>query len=161
MLQVDGCFWSDSVWSSQWHQTSCLFVYFIFYYYAFLYFLFRFLFWSIWFCCCVTCSQFAETMSFQLSFSRRLQFHTAKSIISLFHFFHGTLRPQHPRGLLGTGNGGVRGGLYTYRYTVTSHFNVLLTVRVKVTRQCSQTTTFLKRKESRSGVGPRPFCLPA
>ena len=125
------------------------------------YFLFRFLFWSIWFCCCVTCSQFAETKSFQLSFSRRLQFHTEKSIINLFHFFHGTLRPQHPRGLLGTGNGGVRGGLYTYRYTVTSHFNVLLIVRDKVTRQCSQTTTFLKRKESRSGVGPRPFCLPA
>ena len=29
-----------------------------------------------------------------------------------------------------------------------SHFNVSLTVRDKVTRQCPQTTTFLKRKES-------------
>ena len=42
-----------------------------------------------------------------------------------------------------------------------SHFNVSLTVSVrdKVTRQCPQTTTFLKRKESRSGT--EPFCLPA
>ena len=31
----------------------------------------------------------------------------------------------------------------------------------KVTRQCPQTTTFLKRKESRSGIEPRSFCLPA
>ena len=30
-----------------------------------------------------------------------------------------------------------------------------------VTRQCPQTTTFLKTKESRSGIEPRPFCLPA
>ena len=30
-----------------------------------------------------------------------------------------------------------------------SHFNVSLTVKDKVTRQCPQTTTFLKRKESR------------
>ena len=38
-----------------------------------------------------------------------------------------------------------------------SHFNVSLTVRDKVTiRQCPQTTTFLKRKESRSGIEPRP-----
>ena len=29
-----------------------------------------------------------------------------------------------------------------------SHFNVSLTVRDKVTRQCPQTITFLKRKES-------------
>ena len=29
-----------------------------------------------------------------------------------------------------------------------SHFNVLLTVRDKVARQCPQTTTFMKRKES-------------
>ena len=42
-----------------------------------------------------------------------------------------------------------------------SHFNVSLTVRDKVTRQCPQTTTFLKRKESRSGIEPRSFCLPA
>ena len=31
----------------------------------------------------------------------------------------------------------------------------------KVTRQCPQTTTFLKRKESRSGIEPRSFRLPA
>ena len=29
----------------------------------------------------------------------------------------------------------------------------------KVTRQCPQTTTFLKRKESRSGIEPRSFRL--
>ena len=52
-----------------------------------------------------------------------------------------------------------RGGrLYTYRYAVTDrmtpalrwaanerHFNVSLIVRDKVTRQCPQTTAFLKR----------------
>ena len=42
-----------------------------------------------------------------------------------------------------------------------SHFNVSLTVRDKVTRQCPQTTTFLKRRESRSGIEPRSFRLPA
>ena len=31
----------------------------------------------------------------------------------------------------------------------------------KVTGQCPQATTFLKRKESRSGIEPRSFCLPA
>ena len=31
----------------------------------------------------------------------------------------------------------------------------------KVTRQCPQTTTFLKGKESQSGIEPRFFCLPA
>ena len=31
----------------------------------------------------------------------------------------------------------------------------------KVTRQCPQTTTFLKRKESRSGIEPRSFRLPS
>ena len=31
----------------------------------------------------------------------------------------------------------------------------------KVTGQCPQTTTFLKRKESRSGIEPRFFRLPA
>ena len=36
-----------------------------------------------------------------------------------------------------------------------SHFNVSLIVRDKVTRQCPQTTTLLKRKENRSGVEPR------
>ena len=41
-----------------------------------------------------------------------------------------------------------------------SHFNVSLIVRDKVTRQCPQTTTFLERKENRSGTEPRPFCLP-
>ena len=42
-----------------------------------------------------------------------------------------------------------------------NHFNVSLIVRDKVTRQCPPTTTFLKRRESRSGIEPRPFCLPA
>ena len=41
-----------------------------------------------------------------------------------------------------------------------SHFNISLIVRDKVTRQCPH-TAFLKRKESRSGIEPRPFCLPA
>ena len=41
-----------------------------------------------------------------------------------------------------------------------SHFNVLLIVRDKVTRLCPQTTTFLKRRESRSGIEPRPLALP-
>ena len=39
-----------------------------------------------------------------------------------------------------------------------SHFIHSLIVRDKVTRQCTDTTTFLKRKESRSGIEPRPFC---
>ena len=42
-----------------------------------------------------------------------------------------------------------------------SHFNDSFIVRDKVTRQGPQTTTFLKRKESRSAIEPRPFCLPA
>ena len=42
-----------------------------------------------------------------------------------------------------------------------SHFNVSLIVGDKFTRQCPQTTTFLKRKESRSGIEQRSFCLPA
>ena len=41
------------------------------------------------------------------------------------------------------------------------HFNVSLTVMDKVTGQYPQTTTFLKRKESRSGIERRSFCLPA
>ena len=69
--------------------------------------------------------------------------------------------------------GGGRGRVYTYRYTVTtrmtcikmgsneSHFNVSLVLRDKVTRLCPQTTIFLKRKESRSGIEPRSFRLPA
>ena len=59
---------------------------------------------------------------------------------------------------MGYGGGG-RGRVYTYRYTVTtrmtcikmgsnqSHFNVSLIVRDKVTRQCSQTTTFEEKGE--------------
>ena len=51
-----------------------------------------------------------------------------------------------------------KGRVYTYRYTVTtrmayikmgsseSHFTVLLIVRVKVTRQCPETTTFFEEK---------------
>ena len=54
---------------------------------------------------------------------------------------------------------GGRGRLYTYRYTVTtrmtpfktgcdeSHFNVLLIVRDKVTRQYPQITTFEEKGE--------------
>ena len=42
-----------------------------------------------------------------------------------------------------------------------SHFNVCLIVRDNITGQCSQTTSFLKRKDSRSGIEPRSFCLPA
>ena len=42
-----------------------------------------------------------------------------------------------------------------------SCFNVLLIVRDKLTRQCPQTTTFLKIKKSRSGIEPRSFCIPA
>ena len=63
--------------------------------------------------------------------------------------------------------------IYTYRCTVStrmtcikmgsdeSRFNVSLIVRDKVTRPCPQTTTFLKRKESKSGIDPRSFRLPA
>ena len=39
-----------------------------------------------------------------------------------------------------------------------SHCNVSLIVREKVTRQCPQTTSFFKRKESRGGFEPRSFC---
>ena len=42
-----------------------------------------------------------------------------------------------------------------------SHFNDTLTVKDKVTRLCPQTTTFLKRKESRSRIELTPFSLPA
>ena len=42
-----------------------------------------------------------------------------------------------------------------------SHSNVTSDVTDKITRQCPQTTTFLKREESRSGIEPRSFCLPA
>ena len=42
-----------------------------------------------------------------------------------------------------------------------SHFNVslIIIVRDKVTRRCPQTTTFVKRKESRSGIEPRSLLL--
>ena len=41
-----------------------------------------------------------------------------------------------------------------------SHFNVSLIVRDKVTtRLCPQTTTFLKKKDSWSGIETRPFCF--
>ena len=41
------------------------------------------------------------------------------------------------------------------------HFNVSVEVMDKITRQCPQTTTFFKRKESRSGIKPWSFRLPA
>ena len=44
-----------------------------------------------------------------------------------------------------------------------NHFNVSLTVKDKVARQCAQTTTVLKRRESRSGIKPatyQPNALP-
>ena len=41
-----------------------------------------------------------------------------------------------------------------------SHFNVSLIVRDKVTRQCPWQTTFPKRRDSRSGIEPRPVCIP-
>ena len=41
-----------------------------------------------------------------------------------------------------------------------SHFNVSLIARDKGTRQCLQ-ITFLEREESRIGIEPRSFCLPA
>ena len=70
--------------------------------------------------------------------------------------------------------GGGRGRLYTYRYTVTTRMIPALRwapmratlmfqweVMNKVTGQCPQTPTFLKRKESQSGIEPRSFRLPA
>ena len=41
------------------------------------------------------------------------------------------------------------------------HCNVSLIVRDKFTGQCPQTTIFLKTRESRSGIEPRSFRLPA
>ena len=41
-----------------------------------------------------------------------------------------------------------------------SHFNVSLIMSDKVATRCPQTTIFLKRRDSRSGFEPRPFCLP-
>ena len=82
---------------------------------------------------------------------------------------HRNRTAYYGRGEGGKGyGGGGRGRLYTYRYTVTtrmtpplkmgsdeSHFNVAIMVRYKVTRQRSQTTTLLKRKDSRSGESNR------
>ena len=42
-----------------------------------------------------------------------------------------------------------------------SHFNVSVGSDRKVTRGCPQNTTFLERKESRSGIEPRSFRFPA
>ena len=70
---------------------------------------------------------------------------------------------------------GEDGERYTYRYTVTTRMIPALRwaamrailmfrqeVMDKVTGQCPQTTTFLKRKESRSGgFELRPLRLPA
>ena len=66
------------------------------------------------------------------------------------------------------------GRVYTYSYTVTTRMTPALrwaAMRVilmfqyevmdKVARQCTQTTTFLKTKESRSGMEPKSFLLPA
>ena len=71
--------------------------------------------------------------------------------------------------------GGERGRLYTYRYTVTTRMipalrraamRAIFNVSVgsdgqSQLRQCPQTTTFFKRKESRSGFEQRSFRLPA
>ena len=69
--------------------------------------------------------------------------------------------------------GGGRGRVYTYRYTVTIRMIPALRwaamrtilmfqweVMDKATGQSPQTTTFLKRKESRSGIEPKAFRLP-
>ena len=69
--------------------------------------------------------------------------------------------------------GAGRGRLYVYRYischhqndscikkgSGESHFNTLLIVRDKVTRQCPQTTTFLKRgrAEAESSGSPSDY----
>ena len=68
--------------------------------------------------------------------------------------------------------GGKGGGIYIICYIVTTrmtpalrwaavraNLNVLLIVSDKVTRQYPQTTTFLKRRESRSGIEPRSALL--
>ena len=69
---------------------------------------------------------------------------------------------------------GGRGRLYTYCYTVTTRMIPALRwaamrailmfqweVMDKVTGQCPQTTTFLKRKECQSSIKSRSLCLPA
>ena len=70
--------------------------------------------------------------------------------------------------------GGEEERRYTYRYTVTTRMTSALEwaamrailmfqqeVMDKVTRQCPQTRTFSKRKDSRSGIEPSSFRLPA
>ena len=66
--------------------------------------------------------------------------------------------------------GGGSGRLCTLRYIVTTRTDdswaatraIFYVWSDKVTRQCPQTTAFLKRRESRSGIKLRPpFCLPA
>ena len=92
--------------------------------------------------------------------------------------FHCALHPYEPSGLLGTGEGGRRGkegerevtnlSIHCHHHNDScmkmgneeSHFNVSLIARDKATRRCLQTTIFLKRKKSRSGIEPRSFCLP-
>ena len=75
------------------------------------------------------------------------------------------------RGYVGGGGGG--GGLYTYRYTVptrmTSALRWAAMRAILIFHNCegrshktvSTDHNFLKRKESRSGIEPRSFCLPA
>ena len=78
------------------------------------------------------------------------------------------------RGGEGVWRCGGGGRLYNYRYTVTTRmtpalrwaamrtihrFNVSLIVMDKVTRQCSQTTTFSKRRESRSRIRAEALAL--
>ena len=98
---------------------------------------------------------------------------TFNSHSSRVRSFSVALRPQKPSGLLGTDEGGwereiIYLSLHCHHQNDScikmgsgeSHFNVSLSVRDKVTRQCPQTTTFLKKKESRSGIEPRPYALP-
>ena len=47
-------------------------------------------------------------------------------------------------------------------YSDESRFKVLLTVTGKLKRQCLvHKSQFMKRKENRSGIDPRSFCIPA
>ena len=93
-----------------------------------------------------------------------------------FLFCHGTLRPQKPQGLSGTGQWkwGEEGD-YNFIYlsihchhqndscikidSDESHFNVSVTVKDKITSQCPQTTNLFEGK--RQPKWNRAFCLPA
>ena len=101
---------------------------------------------------------------------------TAPSIPTPVQFcFPGALGPQKPYGLLRMGKRrwGKREITYLSPHwhhqndscvktgSDESHFNVPRIVRDKVARQCPQTTTFSKWKDSQSRIEPRPFCLPA